>query len=468
MSFPVSPTNGQTAVVNNTTYVYDSMVGTWTVSPNSTINNLTLSGSTISTSASTGTLVVGGGMGVSGNIYLTGNLVTNTGITTQSNIVVGSGGQLIGYVNGAIGANGANSGTFTTTTTSGNATVSGNVVLSDSTAFNTAASLGPRNRVINGDMRIDQRNAGVAFTVPNASGYGSCDRWASIAGAVSVWTLQQVSTGNQDFPYALRSQRANGSSSTSANYVGQVIETINCQDLAGQTVTLSYYATAGANFSGASSAIIVEIWTGTGTNQGWNSLGSATWTGQTLVYSQNVVITTTRTKYTATATIGAGVNEIAVRFNYSGVGTAGANDWFQVTGVQLEQGTIATPFERRQYGQELALCQRYYQMSYDLGTAPGTSTTVGLYAFGVALNGSTPGPGSIPFRVSMRATPSIAYWDGAGNSTKLSTGSPPSQTNNISPTGAPSQLGTNGFAHPGQVATGNITNWLHYAASAEL
>ena len=52
---------------------------------------------------------------------------------------------------------------------------------------------------------------------------------------------------------------------------------------------------------------------------------------------------------------------------------------FQLTGVQLEKGTVATPFEVRPFATELALCQRYYEQSYSIGTAPGTNTNIGLY-----------------------------------------------------------------------------------------
>jgi hypothetical protein len=217
-----------------------------------------------------------------------------------------------------------------------------------------------RNRIINGAMVIDQRNAGTSFTVPNATGYGSCDRWASIAGATSTWTMQRVSSGLANFAYALQAGRNASSSSTSALYIGQVIETNNCQDLAGQSVTLSFYAKAGANFSASSSALTVELWTGSGTDQGWGSLTSATWTSQASTISTSKVLTTTYQQFTSTATVPAGTNEIGIRFLYSGVGTAGANDWFQITGVQLEAGSTASPFENRSYGTELALCQRYY------------------------------------------------------------------------------------------------------------
>jgi hypothetical protein len=248
---------------------------------------------------------------------------------------------------------------------------------------------GFKNRIINGAMVIDQRNAGASFS-PTGNGYGSCDRWASIPSS-SVWTMQQVSTGNFDFTYALRVKR-NAAAAASTLYYGQVIETNNCTDLTGQAVTVSFYATAGANFSGT---LTFEIWTGTGTNQGWNSLGSATWTGQTLASSNTLVPTTTRTKYSYSATLGASVAEVAVRFVYSATGTAGANDYIDITGVQLEKGSTATSFDYRPYGTELALCQRYYQlmdMGYVYGYAPSGNQITSNYTYPVA----------------MRATPTIA------------------------------------------------------------
>jgi hypothetical protein len=249
-----------------------------------------------------------------------------------------------------------------------------------------------RNRIINGDMRIDQRNAGASYAITSAL-YGSCDRWGSLAAANGVWTQQRVATGSIDFPFATRVQRVAGSTSTAAGYIGQVIETANCQDLAGQTITVSYYATAGANFSAASSLIYPTIDIGTGSDQGWLTLNQGNWTAYTAISSATQVITTTRTRYSITATVPAGTNEIAVRFAAIGSGTAGANDWFQITGVQLEAGSTATEFERRPYGTELALCQRYYWT----GNLPIMRNFTG---------GTIAVSSSIGFPVTMRATPS--------------------------------------------------------------
>ena len=281
------------------------------------------------------------------------------------------------------------------------------ITFPDQTQMSTASGGSFRNRVINGDMRIDQRNAGVAYAI-TSSLYGSCDRWGSFAGANGVWTQQRVATGSTDFPFAARVQRVAGSTSTAAGYIGQVIETTNCQDLAGQTITVSYYATAGANFSATPSIIYPTIDIGTGTDEGWASLNAATWTGYTAISGDAQAITTTRTRYSITVAVPAGTNEIGVRFAAVGTGTAGANDWFEITGVQLEAGSTATEFERKPFGTELALCQRYF----DALVTPAAS--------GVGSSGTTAARFGGRTSVRMRTSPSvtisgsIVIFDGSG------------------------------------------------------
>jgi len=71
-------------------------------------------------------------------------------------------------------------------------------------------------------------------------------------------------------------------------------------------------------------------------------------------------LTTSWQKFTYTTSVGSTVNEIQVMFYWAGSGTAGAADYVDITGVQLEKGSTATTFDYRPYGTELALCQRYY------------------------------------------------------------------------------------------------------------
>lgn len=315
-----------------------------------------------------------------------------------------------------------------------------------------------RNRIINGAMAVDQRNSGASQTITAGAALAyTADRFyayctgANVTGARVSNTTNNPANNTSQYVY----QFAGAASVTSIGF-GTRIETINCWDLAGTTATLSVNL--------ANGLLTTVTWTASYANSA-DSFGTLASPTVTQFATGTFTVTSGLSRYSASIPIPiAAVTGIQIVFT---VGAQTSQTW-QINNVQLEPGTVATPFERRQYGQELLLCQRYYQMSYDIGTVPGTATNLGLYAFGVALNGSTPGPGSIPFRVNMRAAPTISYWDGAGNASKLSYGSAGSQSNNVTPTGAPTQLSTTGFAHPGQTSVGNVTNWIHYAASAEL
>jgi hypothetical protein len=104
----------------------------------------------------------------------------------------------------------------------------------------------------------------------------------------------------------------------------------------------------------------VQLNTGTGTDQ--NALNG--FTGSASPISSTATLTTTWQRFTFTATLGSTITQIAPIFNYTPVGTAGANDYFEVTGVQLEVGSVATPFHTyaATIQGELAACQRYYQV----------------------------------------------------------------------------------------------------------
>jgi len=219
-----------------------------------------------------------------------------------------------------------------------------------------------RNRIINGAIQISQRtavNANVAVGTGTSGTFGA-DRFYGYTATAGLWNTLQITTGASDFPYANRLQRIAGQTLTSPIFWRQIVESVNCTDLSGSSVVLSFYANAGANYSGG--AVTAQIYTGTGTDQGAASLNTAAWTGFATPISSTFTPTITRTRYTFTGTIGSGIGELAISLTWSGSGTAGANDYIDITGVQLEVGTLATPFERRQYGTELMLCQRYYQI----------------------------------------------------------------------------------------------------------
>jgi len=141
--------------------------------------------------------------------------------------------------------------------------------------------------------------------------------------------------------------------------MSQSFESLNSIPFAGKTVTYSFYARRGANFSGASNQLQANVVSGTGTDQ--NAFVGG-FTGGTNVISQNATLTTTWQRFTYTATVGTTATQLAVQFVYTPTGTAGAADYYEITGVQLEIAGSASAYSPNTstYQAELSACQRYY------------------------------------------------------------------------------------------------------------
>jgi hypothetical protein len=288
---------------------------------------------------------------------------------------------------------------------------------------------GARNRIINGDMRIDQRNAGASVT-PVPDGY-TLDRWyvAELTdGSISV---QRVAEAPATFTNSLKVTVSTADATLAAGQiteVKQIIEGFNTADFGfgaagASTVTLSFWVRSSVTgtFSGSlqngafnrsypfSYAInLANTWeqkfiTIAGDTTGtWVTNNNA---GLILVFSLGA-----GTTYSGTAGAWAGSDLRAVTGAVNLLATASAT--WQITGVQLEAGSVATPFERRSYGQELALCQRYYEKTTNFATC-----AVGL---GTSSRGS-----ALLFKVVKRAAPTITYSGGtAFNSSGGSLASP--------------------------------------------
>jgi hypothetical protein len=176
-------------------------------------------------------------------------------------------------------------------------------------------------------------------------------------------TITRQATGDTTnlpfIQYNARVQRDSGNTSTATPYFIQAIETVNTIPLAGKTITVSFYARRGANFSATSNLLKLQSFTGTGTDQDPTSFA---YTGQVEAIQQTFTLTTTWQRFSTTVTIGATVTEMDLLFSYNPTGTAGAADYYDLTGVQLEVGSTATPFSRAggTIQGELAACQRYY------------------------------------------------------------------------------------------------------------
>ena len=285
-----------------------------------------------------------------------------------------------------------------------------------------------KNRIINGAMVIDQRNAGASVTAND--GVFPVDRFSFSMTQSSKGTGQQ-NQGSVTPPVGFSNYLGFTSSSeysvlSSDQFaIRQYIEGFNTADLGfgtanAKTITLSFqvYSSLTGTFGGALqnnaanrsypftySIPVANTWTSVSITVAGDTTG--TWVGATNGIGLRVFLSLGMgSTSSGTAGAWAGANYQSATGATSVVGTNGAT--FYITGVQLEVGSSATGFEYRQYGQELALCQRYYQYAGN-----GTSGTV-LYGF--------PGNASSNFRVlqvnmpvAMRTAPTVTYTSsGAG------------------------------------------------------
>jgi hypothetical protein len=247
---------------------------------------------------------------------------------------------------------------------------------------------GARNRIINGGMALDQRNAGASQTITAAAALAySVDRWyAYCTGAnVTGQRVQGASVGQ--FYY-----RFTGAASVTAIGFGQRIEQLNSADLAGTTATLSVDL--------ANSLLTTVTWTAfyATTADTFGTLASPT---RTQIATGTFTVNSTVTRYSTQISIPvAATTGVEIVFT---VGAQTSGTW-TIGNVQLEAGTVATPFERRSYGQELALCQRYYE------TGDG-------WLGGYAQTGGSGVYYGIGFKVMKRAVPSLGY--SVGSSTNV-------------------------------------------------
>ena len=276
----------------------------------------------------------------------------------------------------AIGGTTPAAGTFTT--------------LTANTTLSAPNTFGFKNRIINGAMGIWQRGT-TTGSVSGTTGPYMVDRFYGYAGTGNI-TISQSSNVPSGYTYSC-SMVGTGVSIT------QRIESKNCTDLGGATVTVSFWA---LNSSGSDN-LSVSLYTATG---GVDNYSSQTTTANVVSASPSgswTYYTSTFTSIPSTATNGVG---IGISRGSSGASTT------LITGVQLEKGPTATSFDYRPYGTELALCQRYFEKSYDQATTPATATTSGMHTF--PTSGTTNVLSTAYFSVEKRTSPTITIYDGAG------------------------------------------------------
>ena len=270
-----------------------------------------------------------------------------------------------------------------------------------------------RNPILNSNFSVWQR--GTSTTDLNGSGRFIADRWQIYSGASGRTVSRQVTNDTTNLPniqYCLRFQRDSGNTATNQLNMAQNFETVNAIPFAGKQVTLSFYARAGANYSAASNALNVKIQTGTGTDQ--NGFYSG-YTGSASPIDSNVTLTTTWQRFSVTGTIATTATEFLVGFYFTPAGTAGAADYYEITGVQLDLGSVALPYKTNAstIQGELAACQRYYSKSARTATTPadgnGYSTDC-VYQMNTTNSTTTLITSFFGFPVNMRVAPTMTYY----------------------------------------------------------
>jgi hypothetical protein len=348
-------------------------------------------------------------------------------------------------------------------------------------------------------MVIDQRNAGASVTpAANVVTY-TVDRWKYYVTQSSKLTAQQ-NAGSVTPPAGFTNYLGTTSSSaysvisSDLFIVYHAVEGFNAADFAwgtasAATITISFWVRS--SLTGTHSGAIQNSANNRSYGFTFTVSSANTWEYETITIAgdQSGTWLTTNgiglslyfnlgagSTYSTTAGSWQAGNFTAVTGAVSVVGTSGAT--FYITGVQLEAGSTASPFEYRLYGTELALCQRYFAKSYNDNVVPGTATQVGMEVCGYqGASGLGGAYGNVKFPVKMRTTPgTINIWDGAGTATTVSSytygaaGSAQAISNGGGwwGSGTPFNISHSGFFMRPTGAAASSWNYVHYTADAEL
>ena len=264
---------------------------------------------------------------------------------------------------------------------------------------------GRRNLIINGAMEVAQRATSVSGST--ASGYLTVDRFrANASGATFNMSQESLTAGQTDIPQNFK-KFLRFNATTSNDYAGIRYYHEDVETVQGD-VTVSFYA-KGTNPADGYVSFSMSQNFGSGGSTEVENIGTNdfTLTSSWQRFTFNVSMSSISGKTVGTGSF--------VRMNWWQEDSASTDAWtIDITGVQLEYGNVVTPFEHRSYGEELALCQRYYQKSFAQGVTPQD----GQYTVNVttAWESSTNARGNwIPFPVEMRATPTFTQYGNSSN-----------------------------------------------------
>ena len=285
-----------------------------------------------------------------------------------------------------------------------------------SDVFNASSSMGFKNRIINGDLKIAQR--GTSFTSTSSANNDdtyNLDRWYVLSDGNDIVDITQTTT------VPTGAQNSIGLDVETINKkfgIAQIIEASNCYDAIGGNVTLSFQAKVSSitkldnvkcaivAWSGTADTVtsdIISAWGAEGTNP--TLIANATYENSPV----NLNVTTSFASYSVTANVDTASTKNIILFIWSDVTDTTLGDFLYITNVQLEKGSAATSFDYRPYGTELALCQRYF-----ISTRTGSQNGM-LLVTGQALLTSRIIISGVQFPVVMRDNPTTTLYSASAD-----------------------------------------------------
>ena len=304
-----------------------------------------------------------------------------TGVTTST----GSGANVLG-TSPTITTPSISGGTITSATLASSTITTPTITGPTLNSANGGPLAGLRNRITNGDMRVDQRKSGAATTTSTSAWTYTVDRWYSYSVGATVSGTQAAGTAPNQYVY-----RFTGAASVTGIGFGQRIEATNIYDLQSGTVTL------GVDL--ANSLLTSITWTAYYPTSA-DSYGTFASPTRTSIATGTFTVTSTITRYSAQITLPANAaNGLEIVFT---VGAQTSGTW-TVGNVQIEGGSTATPFERRPVGMELSLCQRYYE-----AINFGPNVNIGSASVGTSFNPPNAQGLYFPFKVTKRTSASMS------------------------------------------------------------
>jgi phage gp37-like protein len=300
-----------------------------------------------------------------------------------------------------------------------------------------------RNLVINGDMQIAQRATSVVSIT--TSSYNTADRWTVYATTLGTWTqsVENDAPTGSGFRKSLKMLCTTADASPATNdslEITQILEGQNLQQVkkgtaAAEQLTLSFWIKS--NVTGTYTVWIYDGDNARAIAAQYTVSASGTWEYKTVTFAAD---TTGAFDNDNNASLylrfglgfGSGWTSGTLASSWQsytqanvGVGQvnvgAATNNYWQITGVQLEVGPTATPFEFKSVEDELLECQRYYEKTYNQGVNPGTSTSLGIVGAANGTNTTGYCIQTASFKVTKRGTPTVTVYDTAGNSGKITT-----------------------------------------------